>query len=486
MVVSKINNKLTNLKKKNEDLLTEYTEYTEEDLRQEKEHYSGLYVFASFDIVNSTQYKSIEQDWPNLIDAFYDRVASELKNRKSTESFNVWKYIGDEVLFYGKVTDAKQLVEIPRDVMITLNKTTKYIFGNFEESKGLLGLKSTIWCAEVVELEKDSNTKKRQNYLLKKLNSYLYETSFPMTVYDFLGPDIDAGFRLAKQCAKKNQVVVSAELAFLILSEINLLSDEDKILGLKKYRIMELVPLKGIWHERQYPVVWYREQWDQGVFEYDQNDDTYPFYRQNYLYSKEQAFDTFAHLSYIMSSVGKDELVSKFSYSINNSSQDKLESIHKPEMNDPVEVHLVAVTFNKDNQVIVLKRGPKKNDAGKFDFGCVNMTHTKCVKDSLTDYYSELFGISKEDYCILEDNQGNPIPIATYNYKKRNGNRVSGFIFTAKTEQEIQVDYNKLEKYEYDKYLFEDIDLEKLKKIDMYDNGAQNILKCWKMLNEQR
>lgn len=477
-IISKV---LKNFQENNSTLLEETK--MDEDISQK--HYSGLYVFISFDLVNSTRYKSIEQNWPNLINYFYDTVASELRQYESTKLFNVWKYIGDEVLFFGKVMDAEYLVEIPQDVMKTLKTTTKHIFEKFEESKGLLGLKATVWCAEISEFGKNVDAKKRKNYLLEKTNSNSYDVSseLPTTVYDFLGPDIDAGFRLAKQCARKNQVVVSAELTFLILSKISSLNEENQILGFKKYRIMDLVPLKGIWHERQYPVIWYREQWDKGVFEYDQTDEEYTFYKQNYQVSKEPGFDIYSYLSYIMNSVGKAEIVAKYSNSITNSSKDELATLHRLAIEYPVEIHLVAIIFNQDGQVFIMKRDHKKNHPGRFDFGCVNLRYRKSIKESLIDYYTKLLGIDKCELNILEDSSGNPIPISTYSYTKRKGDTVSGLIFTAKIETDVQINTQILEKYEYSDYQFQNVDGLELKNIDMYENSIANILKSKKMID---
>lgn len=66
--------------------------------------------------------------------------------------------------------------------------------------------------------------------------------------YDYLGPEVDTGFRIGK-CTRPGMLVVSVELAEL-LAEIptQLRSMVGKIVGWEQ--------LKGVWEERHYPVIW--------------------------------------------------------------------------------------------------------------------------------------------------------------------------------------------------------------------------------------
>lgn len=481
--VSKI---LKTFQSENNELIKESKK--DKDISQKQ--YSGLYVFISFDLVNSTQYKSIEQNWPNLINGFYDQTALELEKCDSTETLNVWKYIGDEILFFGKVMDPNNLIRLPKDVMKVLNIVNEYIFNKFEESRGLLGIKATIWCAQITQFREDTDTKKRQNYLLEKrrINSYDNSDTPPAVVYDFLGPDIDAGFRLAKQCARKNQVVVSAELSYLIMSHIIKLTEEEQVLEFNKYRILDLVSLKGIWHGRQYPVIWYREQWEKGVFEYDQSSEEYSFYRERYSKGDGNHFDTYSFLKYIMISIGKAEINNKYSEIITESTQDELLDLHPLAIKNPVEIHLVAVIFDKNGKVLLLKRGNKKSNKDKFDFGCVNLKYNKEISYLLKEYYSKLLDLNSGDATIriVSDEADNPIPVSTYTYEKSTGNIVSGFIFSANVNTQISIDEEVLKEYGYSEYKVVDVNTEELENLEMFKNGVENIVKCETLQGEQK
>lgn len=477
-MVDKVKEFLVEFKQKNSELILD----NKRNKDSIEDRYSGLYVFISFDLVNSTQYKSIEHNWVNLIDYFYDQTAKELNTYASTKIFNVWKYIGDEVLFFGKVKDSDELINIPQDVTKVLNKVSRKIYESFEESEGLLGIKATIWCAHITQFQEGMATEKKENYLLEKrnINTYEVSTKLPTTVYDFLGPEIDAGFRLAKQCARKNQLVVSAELTFLILNCINEKNDEEmKIVLSKKFRTMELLELKGIWHSRKYPVIWYREQWELGVFEYDQSEDEYSFYKEKYINTQEGNFNNYKFLENIMDSVGRSKVVlNKYLKSIGSSSEDGLLETHRLLINNPVEVHLVAIIFDENGKVLLLERGEEKSNTGRFDFGCANLKYNSSIKESLLDYYCELLNVDSNNLDILVDSQGDAKPVSTYTHTKATGdqNTVSGFIFTAKINGEFQLIEATLNKNEYSSYQVKGVEEINLGNINMYKDSLENIM----------
>src|SRR6476659_5161432 len=73
------------------------------------ERWSGVYFFLSLDLVNSTAYKANNADWKYRIRMFYDEAKDYWRNRSTSFSPRVWKYAGDEVLFYAKVESVRQL-----------------------------------------------------------------------------------------------------------------------------------------------------------------------------------------------------------------------------------------------------------------------------------------------------------------------------------------------------------------------------------------
>ena len=80
---------------------------------------SFVYLFCSFDIVESTYLKSINPQWAKLFNQFYDSSVRDLEK----QGFEFWKYVGDEVLFYKKLEnkDLKDFHLIPNNVFNSMN-----------------------------------------------------------------------------------------------------------------------------------------------------------------------------------------------------------------------------------------------------------------------------------------------------------------------------------------------------------------------------
>src|SRR6266542_2947096 len=87
---------------------------------------------------------------------------------------------------------------------------------------------------------------------------------------DFLGPDIDAGFRISKFALRK-RLVASAHLAWLLYKErANCSGIENQL------RIVGLEALKGVWGGRHYPIIWFERDWQHvnETFLYDEHIDS--------------------------------------------------------------------------------------------------------------------------------------------------------------------------------------------------------------------
>lgn len=69
-------------------------------------------------------------------------------------------------------------------------------------------------------------------------------------IIEFLGNDIDAGFRI-KTNTQDRRLVISYDLAYILSRDTDYL---------KNIHIITYKCLKGIWHNRLYPVIWYYDQ----------------------------------------------------------------------------------------------------------------------------------------------------------------------------------------------------------------------------------
>lgn len=155
-----------------------------------------VYLFFSADIIGSTRKKQDAQEelcissWiENVVFNFYNLFVEQF----AKEDVNLWKYNGDEILFFAQIFDwnrALCLVKRFRDVIEKNNSLPNSML-----------VKGTVWTAGFPV----------RNFILR-------EPVIPNSkIVDFIGPDIDMGFRIAG-LASKNRIAISPELALGILS----------------------------------------------------------------------------------------------------------------------------------------------------------------------------------------------------------------------------------------------------------------------------
>lgn len=230
----------------------------------------GTYFFISYDVVNSTRLKSLCPEWRDAISSFYEEVR---KLNSSLLEASIWKYIGDEVVMYKNICDLGSICDTllnAFEALNILNKAMKAWECN-SINRNLLAVKGTVWCASVESVGTNS-----RNIGLPLKTSVLEEGKglTEQDNLDFIGPDIDIGFRIAK-FATRGRMVVSSDLALLVHNCITISKDRDKPFYKEmrdKMRIVSLENLKGVWHDRPYPIVWYENNWNQvdDSFEYDE------------------------------------------------------------------------------------------------------------------------------------------------------------------------------------------------------------------------
>jgi hypothetical protein len=222
-------------------------------------------------MVNSTAFKALEPFWPFVIHQFYvDCVAAV-----QPIGFRVWKYVGDEVLFWRFVEATEDLPALVR----TLHETVGVLRAKLDEIHGrhgihthnLIGVKGTVWIAPA-EFVAQGNLEKhvgmKHSHVCRIIQegiavATVQKSSDLLPLVDFIGTEIDIGFRIAK-FAHNGFLLMNAPLAALLLNQTR----EDSIPA----RIVSFEPLKGVWGGRPYPIVWYHAPWDhcEENFAYDE------------------------------------------------------------------------------------------------------------------------------------------------------------------------------------------------------------------------
>lgn len=203
-----------------------------------------LLLFASFDLVGSTRYKDQNpNNWVGTFFAFFDDISQRInlsdKLDSSTSTFNVWKMLGDEVVFTISINSVSELSQAVACLYGTLRDIREGL------SEGL-GLKCCAWIAYI-----DGHTNREIP------NKYLYPgEENRATDYhrrDYIGSAMDEGFRIAHALTHDGFLAISFDIAALLVSS-TAYHYCIYLVGFKQ--------LKGIWRERWYPAFWYSERRD--------------------------------------------------------------------------------------------------------------------------------------------------------------------------------------------------------------------------------
>lgn len=372
---------------------------------------SGTYVFISFDLVNSTAFKTKCASWPQIFQKFYDLSIETMRER--LPSAVMWKTIGDEVLFFLPLTSLDQILEIPKNAFSVLETCIRRI-----QSEPLVGnelsLKGTIWIAYV----KDGEFKAvPENFLVK-------QNELSTVRLDFLGPDIDVGFRISKFAFHK-KLVIDAKLAYLFYDS---LPEVDKGALSQLFRIVSYEPLKGVWDGRRYPIVWFYKNWENAEKMDFLYDDRFNSEIVNRIFEK--GVVKLGHLkdvTQIIEDTGKKQEIEKLRAGIGEFVKNNPDGFIPciVQSNKYCELHVVAVVINEKDQILIGKRPKDKLFPECWEFGCSQLSMHQDIKNSLISGYKDDFGLN------IDFPDGEPVPIGIYSFENKEKRIVPGVIFLA-------------------------------------------------------
>jgi hypothetical protein len=200
-----------------------------------------LRLFLSVDMVGSTEFKARftgqgAEGWLATFRSFFTsfplmvagQIGFQFLDEQATPAIEVWKVLGDEVVFAA----APQTPEELTSMLIALLRTMKlYEERHFQDLP--LRLKGTAWLADFdgpnIEIE-------------------IPELSSGQGAHvDYIGPDIDLGFRIGR-FARPASLVISLDVLEVMLGSRNLASASLYLMGNE--------PLKGVMFGRPYPIIW--------------------------------------------------------------------------------------------------------------------------------------------------------------------------------------------------------------------------------------
>ena len=179
-----------------------------------------VYLFFSFDIVGASRLKAQKFErfhWVDLFRYFHSECRRQIANR-GVENARVWKYLGDEILFFQRIDTAYQVEHTIRAIDRTLGAFAHDLGQSAKYSAAAehISLRALAWIAPVLSFAENIpdkmaalvNELKTLNLLTGDHMFYDAETQ----ILDFLGPNVDVGFQLAAS-GRPERITISDDLA---------------------------------------------------------------------------------------------------------------------------------------------------------------------------------------------------------------------------------------------------------------------------------
>lgn len=203
-------------------------------------------LFLSVDMAGSTQFKARFTDGGSWLDTFRTfftnfplmlagQVGFAFLEEGETPSVEVWKVMGDEVIFVATPQSPEELVNLLLALLRTMNAYEQRYLEDLP-----LRLKGTAWLADFagpnIELE------------IPELSG-----GDGIRAVDYIGPDLDLGFRVTK-FARPACLALSFDVADLVLAAANT--------GQATLHLIGAEELKGVMFGRPYPIIWMLEAGD--------------------------------------------------------------------------------------------------------------------------------------------------------------------------------------------------------------------------------
>lgn len=405
---------------------------TENDISRQKQFIQrDVVLFFSFDVVNSTAYKTVNYyGWARVLNILFKNLRESVQNQ--IKGAEMWRVLGDEAIFIVKIRNPDELREyinkIYRIMVATIFKLKRGEFfksdDNFNLMKlqNILSLKTAAWIAVVKNVgdisDKDLDLEEGDNIF------EFYQSQEGYEIFEFLGNDIDTGFRIATQ-VQDGRMVLSFELAYIV---------SHKTESLSFLHIITYKKLKGVWKDKLYPIIWYHDPksylefyqkeidfQDSFLFDdYVESDLIREYYNNrnsigdiNFLHDSRMYTEPFYALNKILRDRGLSEKIEHIQKAISEAAFDRTKYIEK------LQLHCVAVCFEIDEKknikILIAKRnGVREKFQDNWEFGCSKAVINKSISQIIKEEYRIDFGIEIEPILDNSRTLKEPVPIALY------------------------------------------------------------------------
>jgi len=335
----------------------------------------------------------------------------------------MWRVLGDEIIFIVPIRETKDFYEYVSNIFGILNTMVYQLkkgefFDDISVSdserqlmkmQNIISLKAAAWIAIIGE-----GIEKLEQYdnLLER-----YKLREGYGIFEFLGNDIDAGFRIKKE-TQDRRLTISFELAYLLSKDTDYL---------KNIHIITYKKEKGIWHDRLYPVIWYHDPkivngiLFENSFYYDEEESCllvkeYFINRKEPKLSLEMYEDVYTALRKVLKDQGLEDKLNKINEIIKESQESSKREGNLLEPNFLLKLHCVAVCYDtKAKKILIMKRAEDRDKLpGHWEFGCAKGTLENTLIDQIQQEYMKDFNIDIKIVCDNEREEKQPIPLAIY------------------------------------------------------------------------
>lgn len=214
-------------------------------------------LFLSCDLVGSTSFKQKGAGWQDAFLGFYRQfpqaVGDAAKARGVALAFDLWKAVGDELIFTVTVQHEDEVYDAVRT---WLDGMAEYETEALVKKKTGMRVKGGAFIATFPGPDSESTVPRDPTSETSDLAPVLLNDqalkgrrNTSKYLFDYFGPSIDTGFRVVSECNQR-QFTLSVEVAWALL----LANRDKKHRHLDDFTFIGPRSMKGVWNGRDYPL----------------------------------------------------------------------------------------------------------------------------------------------------------------------------------------------------------------------------------------
>jgi len=391
-----------------------------------------VFMFFSVDLTNATNFKTMHPElWVAIFNDFYrlieDKVAGKYSADDNCGTAHVWKYYGDEILFYVEITRESEIFLAPKLLHTAMMEAQAALHKEHPVSEGNLFFQGALWLAAATSVK---NKKCDAPH-----NRYVSLSTGVISNLDFIGIDIDEGFRMAKK-SFRGKISLDPKIAYFFHlrgNDLEVKYEKYKTTPSDEIKIIDYVKLKGVWEDKPFPVVWYTNNWggsENDLYSYDEKHTNELIKAFRLTKDDERNLDKIKDVfSAVKTAESSYQKIRSIVDGITDPSAYVYLDIGREQKLTELHCSVVCVC-EKTKTALVIQRAENDDKLGNcWDFGCATVRQADRYIDKIVRDYKIQLNIDIE---LLTDNSTQmPVPIGTFEGPAKAGIK-KGIVFIAR------------------------------------------------------